>query len=509
LPIAPHGDGAERNVNLDAATRGCLGVRVSDWQDQLREASRLRTLGRVDEAIAAYEQLLAAKPDLPDSWYNLGWLQRKARRFDEALESYRQALEHGVNDPEEVHLNRAVILSDYLHRPAEAERDLHAALRENPGFVPALLNLGNLHEDRGERAEARSAYERALAAEPDNSLALARLAGVSHSSELDQRLASRLRIAIAGVSNPGEQADLGFALAGLLDAGGEYAEAFEAARLANDASCTATGARYDRAEQEAYVDRLIRTFDRPASQSEQAVPAPVFICGMFRSGSTLVEQILGAHSRVTAGGELDLIPTLVGQIAGYPGAVAEAEPSTVDRWREFYLRGLPPHRGTLLTDKRPDNFLHIGLIKTLFPAAKIIHTCRNPLDNLLSLYFLHLDPTMGYALDLDDAAHWYGQYVRLMGHWKSLYPKDILAVDYDQLVREPRPIVDDILVFLGLDWEDGVLQFDRSSAPVKTASVWQVRQPLHARSSGRWRNYGKQLDRIAAVLQRDLDVRTT
>src|SRR5689334_15878828 len=132
----------------------------------LREASRLRTLGRVEEAIAAYERLLATKPDLSDSWYNLGWLQRKARRFEDALASYRRALELGVRGPEEVHLNRAVILSDQLHRPEEAERELNAALGANPAYVPALLNLGNLREDLGDRAGARDAYERALAAEP-------------------------------------------------------------------------------------------------------------------------------------------------------------------------------------------------------------------------------------------------------------------------------------------------------------------------------------------------------
>jgi hypothetical protein len=155
----------------------------------------------------------------------------------------------------------------------------------------------------------------------------------------------------------------------------------------------------------------------------------------------------------------------------------------------------------LLTDKRPDNFLHIGLIKRLYPNAKIIHTRRHPLDNLLSLYFLHLDPGMAYALDLDDAAHWHGKYERLMAHWTALYPDDIFDVDYDELVQDPKPVIDKLLGFLGLDWEEGLLDFHRGTAAVKTASVWQVRQPLHARSSGRWRNYRAQLDPIAEVLK--------
>ena len=471
---------------------------MTDWQDLLREASRLRTLGRVDEAIDAYERLLESKPDLPDSWYNLGWLQRKARRFEAALDSYGRALDLGVGDPEEVHLNRAVILSDHLHRPADAERELDDALGKNPNYVPALLNLGNLREDLGDRDAARDSYRRALAVEARNSLALARLAGVSHSSELDQALAQQLRIAIAGAESAAEQADLAFALAGLLDAAGAYEDAFEAAAAANEASRAAGGARYDRAEHERFVERLIETFSKPATGTQDS--PSVFICGMFRSGSTLVEQILGAHPKVTAGGELDLVPALVSGVDGYPEAVAAADESGLKRWRETYVRGLPPHPNRLLTDKRPDNFLHIGLIKTLFPGAKIVHTSRNPLDNLLSLYFLHLDPGMTYALDLEDAAHWYEQHEQLMAHWKSLYPNDIFDVNYDELVREPKLVIHRLLDFLGLEWDDKLLDFHRGGAAVKTASVWQVRQPLHARSSGRWQNYRTQLEPFAALL---------
>ena len=191
--------------------------------------------------------------------------------------------------------------------------------------------------------------------------------------------------------------------------------------------------------------------------------------------------------------------SLVSAVDGYPEAVASVDESTVKRWRETYVRALPPHPGLLLTDKRPDNFLHIGLIKTLFPGAKIVHTRRNPLDNLLSLYFLHLDPGMAYALDLKDSAHWYGQYERLMAHWKSLFPNYIFDVDYDELVRDPKPVIEGLLDFLRLEWDDGLLDFHQGGAPVKTASVWQVRQPLHPRSSGRWLNYRTQLEAAALL----------
>src|SRR5437868_13567363 len=128
-----------------------------DWQLPLREASHLRRDVRIEEAIAAYKRLLAIKPDLPDGWYNLGWLQRQARLFEDALDSYQRALELDVSGPEEVHVNRAVIFSDHLHQPSEAERELCAALAKDPNYVPALLNLGNLEEDLGERPKAQDA----------------------------------------------------------------------------------------------------------------------------------------------------------------------------------------------------------------------------------------------------------------------------------------------------------------------------------------------------------------
>jgi tetratricopeptide (TPR) repeat protein len=374
----------------------------------LRDASELRAAGRIPEAITAYRDLLAANPDLPDSWFNLGWLQRQARAFDDALLSYQRALDLGIEKPEEVRLNRAAIYSEYLHRPRDAERELRTALEANPNYIRALINLGNIHEDLGEREPARSAYLRALDLDPGNTLALARLATVSLSPTLDTELEARLRNAIEQpLATASQRAGVGFALAALLDAAGRYDDAFAAAAAANDASRAAGGsrARYDRAASERLVDNLIATFGKPIEPRETG-PSPVFICGMFRSGSTLIEQILAGHSRVVAGGELDLIPAIVSTIADYPNALVNADPGAFARLQQFYLDSLPAQpTGKVFTDKRPDNFLHIGLIKSIFPRAKIIHTERNPLDNLLSLYFLHLDPSMAYALDLDDAVH--------------------------------------------------------------------------------------------------------
>lgn len=470
----------------------------------LRVAAQHRDSGRIAEAIAAYESALALRPDLPNSWYNLARLQRQAGRFEAALASYAQALDRGVSEPEEVHLNRGVIYADDLARSESAEAELSKALSLNPDYVPALLNLGNLHEDRGAREEACGAYRRALEVDPDNAIALARFAGVAALSGPDDPLLGRLRAGIAAADAP-SRADLGFALGAALDRVGAYDDAFAAYVAANSASREIGGTGYDRAAHERFVDRLIAAFPEPARGcSDSNAEAPIFICGLFRSGSTLAEQILGRHEAVTAGGELPLLPSLVAsRLRPYPEAAAAAAPETLSGLRSDYLAGLRRiHPGAgLITDKRPDNFLHIGLIKSLFPEARIVHTVRDPRDNLLSLFFLHLDTSMAYAQDLGDAVHWYGQYRRLMTHWRRLYPADIHDLDYDALVADPRPRIEALLAFCGLGWREACLSFHESGNAVRTASAAQVREPLYRRSSGRWRHYERHIGGLIEALR--------
>jgi tetratricopeptide (TPR) repeat protein len=472
------------------------------------QAQALERAGRWAEAIARYESALAQRPDLADTWYNLGRARRLAGHHEAALAAYDEALARGVAGPEEVRLNRAVIYSDCLHRPDDAERELHAALAANADYLPAWLNLGNLHEDRGRRDAARDCYERILARDPAHVDALARLAGVSSIAAVDAPLAARLRGALARANlAAADRATLGFALGRLLDECGAYDAAFDAYAAANRASAASRAARvprYDRGALERLVDRQIAVFSSPTSivPAPARAGAPVFVCGMFRSGSTLAERVLAAHPRVTAGGELDWLPRLAQQLAPYPETMKRLPPDGALRLADAYLAA---RRATfpgvdLLTDKRPDNFLYVGLIKTMFPDAKIVHTLRDPLDNVLSVHFLHLDGSMAYATDLLDTAHYLRQSRRLMAHWQALWPGDVLDFDYDAFVREPRPAVARLLQFCGLEWHEGCLDFHRAAGSVRTASVWQVREPLYRRSSGRWRNYERQLADVRAYL---------
>ncbi|MFN4023591.1 MAG: sulfotransferase [Hyphomonas sp.] len=486
-------------------------------QDLLNTASHLREQGRIPEAIDAYRALLSAYPDMPDSWYNLGWLLRNAGRSGEALEAYAEALKHGVQGAEEVHLNRAAILSGSFFRHSDARAELEQALTLNPDYLPALLNLGNLHEDLGQRAEAKAAYERAVALAPGNAIALSRLAGLGRASSPDDPMIGRIRALIAGGRLlPADHALLLFALGRLYDSCGAYDEAARTFAEANaGAKIGAAGhvAPYSATGEMKRADALATTF-AAAGRRETGLaapsPEPVFILGMFRSGSTLLEQILGAHSQVGAGGELDLIPRIALGLGKDPAAIANAPDGTLREYAEAYqsrIRSLFPD-ARMVTDKRPDNFWHVGLIKRLFPKAKILNTVRHPLDNLISVWGLHLDHSMNYGFRPQDIAGHIHAERRMMAHWDRLYPGDILTVKYEDVIAAPEAEVRRVLDFLGLPFEAGCLEFHRSTAPVRTASVWQVREALHDRSIGRWRHYESYLrslpsdpalDRLLAV----------
>jgi len=234
----------------------------------------------------------------------------------------------------------------------------------------------------------------------------------------------------------------------------------------------------------------------PSAAADAARPRPIFICGMFRSGSTLAEQLIAAAPGVEPGGELNLLPALISaELQPFPAALASAsEPQLrrlADTYRQWIGNVFPG--AAYVTDKRPDNFFCIGLIKTLFPDALIVHTTRDPLDTCLSVFFLHLDHRMSYALDLLDTGHFYRQYRTVMAHWKQLYGNAIVDFDYDAFVRAPEPTGAALFAALGLSWDPRWLEFPKGSRPIRTASTAQVREPLYRDSSGRARHYAAEL----------------
>ncbi|HLB31065.1 MAG TPA: tetratricopeptide repeat protein [Gammaproteobacteria bacterium] len=469
-----------------------------------RLAALLEGLGRMDEAITHYRRLLERQPDNAVAWFNLALLCKRQRRYAEARGGYENALRHGIDDPEEVYSNLGVLYSD-MRQAGQAEAMYCRALEENGEYIPALFNLAGLYEEADRRQEAMDLYRQILNIDTKHREALTRLVRAQRLKPESIDLLEALRRAIEEETDPAVQEGLHFALGKALDDQGLYTDAFAAYREANRIG-RSLRPPYRREVTEQAFSRLIELFnpawiERNLTGSKST---PVFICGMFRSGSTLIEQVLAGHPEITPGGELDILPWLITQrLSPFPEAAVEVSRQVLTAMGGEYLAALHelfPEAG-VVTDKRPDNFLFLGLVKAMFPQARIIYTRRNPLDNCLSIYFQQLGGNLNYATDLGDTAHYYRQHSALMAHWQSCFGKDIFTVDYDGYVTEPEPVLRRLLDFLGLEWNDACLGFTGANNLVKTASVWQVREGLHRESSGRWRNYAAELGDLRVQLE--------
>ena len=458
-----------------------------------------------DPAIRQHEQLLAREPDNAVAHFNLALLYKRAGRHNDAVASYQRAIELDIDDVQEVYSNLGVLYSE-MRQPGRAQAMYEKALSIEPGYIPALFNLAGLLEEQGKREQAIGIFERILAIEPGYWDALARIANARRVEQADDPLFERLKAAVAAAGDePEAREGLLFALGKTLDDAGRYGEAFDAYRQANELGKRLRGP-YDAGRAERGITSMLARFDRYwLSQAEtSSSAAPVFICGMYRSGSTLVEQILSAHPSVQMGGELDVLPRLLAErLKPFPQRLADVTSGELAAVADEYMaavRGLFPD-AAYVTDKRPDNVLHLGIIRAMFPRVKIILTRRELRDNCLSAYFQQLGAPLSYATDLADTAHYYRQQERLVTRWRALFGENIFTVDYDELVRDPEPVLRGLLDFLDLPWDPACLEFQRARSQVKTASVWQVREPLHTRSSGRWRNYQPFIENVDALTE--------
>lgn len=459
----------------------------------LELAAGLEQAGRHADAEAAYQRHIGERPQDAVARFNFACFLRRRGRLEEALESHQAALDLAIERPEEVLSNMAVIQGE-LRRDAAAKLLLERALAANPDYPPALFNLALHHEEFGDRAQAIALFRRILEIDPGWHDALVRIAHAETAADPEGETVRRLRRALRR-SNlaPLARESLHFALGKCLDDCGRYDEAFEQYALGNAASRSRL-AHYDRARVDEGVGRVIASFGpelmaRAAPVSEAPL---VFVTGMFRSGSTLFEQVLAAHPAVTAGGEIEYFMR-------YPLSLDPADWPQVAQGYVDYLRRAFPGAG-IVTNKRPDAFAYLGMLKAVFPNARFVNTVRDARDTALSIFFQQFDGRMGYAADLADIAHHHGQYRRLMAHWRGLFGEAIFDADYDAFVRDPRAVTERLLAFLGLPWHEGCLEFHRNENRVRTASVTQVREPLYARSSGRWRNYERQLGPFLGAL---------
>ncbi|HHH42543.1 MAG TPA: sulfotransferase family protein, partial [Gammaproteobacteria bacterium] len=304
-----------------------------------------------------------------------------------------------------------------------------------------------------------------------------------------------------------------FELGSLYDRVGDYDTAFDTYRKANEARHQVLDMHFDADTHSAYVNAIISNCSRPLlsrhAHCGNSSTVPVFIVGVPRSGTTLVEQILSNHPQVHGAGELTAIKEIVDALPGisattqpYPGCLDSITDQGLASAGSEYVAGLTALNGSVrrITDKMPANFMHLGLIQMLLPRARVIHCRRDPLDTCLSYYFHDFSSPHSYSYRLEDLAVYYQNYLRLMAHWRTVLDIQLLEVQYEDLVSNQESTSRELVEFCGLDWDDACLSFHENRRAVATTSYDQVRKPMYTSSVGRWKNYRAQLQPLISAL---------
>ena len=518
-------------------------VNPFDLQRQLEQGIEHHKAGRGEEAERVYRAVLSKVPNQPDALNLLGVLAMEAGNNDAAFDFLERAVLARPKDP--------AILNNYgnalslVRRFEDAIAHLERALAINPAMADSWLNLGRTLNLAGQGTRALKCFERLLKVKPD---AHGAKAGVSRAylgmgRTEDAEKAAREMIALVPESSSGyvnlsnvrkfkaddqeivdvermieakgtatkELRGLYFAAAKMCDDVGRYDDAF---RYYDKANSAASGSYDGKALEQNYAE-LKKTYTRKFFEEHREhgldSERPVFIVGMPRSGTTLTETIIGAHPQAFAAGELETVKrcereagTLVFKDEGPQKNPRQLTWVGIEILAQRYLDAIDnkarDNTALRVTDKMPHNFQAVGLIATMFPRARIIHTRRSPMDTCLSIWQQNFNDAHTYARNLNDLGHHYAQYLDLMEYWRRALPGRMLEIDYEELVENQEAMTRKLIDFVGLPWDEACLRPQDVQRTVLTASVWQVRQPVYKRSAGRWKNYATHLQPLRDTL---------
>ncbi len=467
----------------------------------------------LDGAVSAYREAIRINPGYVEAYTNLGAALRDRGKIEEAVAAERQAIRlKPTLVPAYVNLGAA--LND-LGKSNEAASAYQNAIALQPDCDVALGNLGSVLMELGRFTESRAALERAVELAPRN-IKYRRYLG-----ELDPYVAGDARLAAleqlsqnAARLSVDERVELHFALGKAYADTGQHAKAFGSWRDGN--ALKHQQVKYDEPAELAALARIRSTFTPELLRTWQGVghpsSVPIFVVGMPRSGTTLVEQILASHAQVFGAGELTFfdaaiegIRTRFGSSELFPEIVRSMSGSDFYDLGADYLAQLERRypAATHIVDKLPGNYRHAGLIHLALPNAVIIHVERNAVDTCLSCFSKLFSGKVGYTYDLTELGTYYRNYQTHMAHWQSVLPAGrILHVRYEDVVADLESQVRRILGHCGLEWDPRCLSFHKTDRPIRTSSLMQARQPIDSSAIGRWRAYEPFLQPLLAALDR-------
>jgi len=472
--------------------------------------------GRQVVAEGLLKRIITLSPDEHRCVVDLGLYLAEHGRYPEAVEALEKAV---AMKPSAVATQQR--LGDFLAilgSPAKALTVYEAALGFDPEYIPAMVGSAHMLRILGRSGEAIDSYETAIARNPaygDAWWSLASLRSYKFSEEQVKEI--RAQLAASSDEDTTSKTSLYYALARALEERNDFPAAWANYELGN--SLKRSTVQYDPVRIETSHDAVIKQFDTEFlgqfPDDKNAEPGPIFIVGMPRSGSTLIEQILASHSQVEGAAELPYLGLLSESLGDqratgkpYPEALADL---SADRLRAFgksylyYSKTNRPQGLPRFTDKMPANFVHVGLIHLTMPNAKIIDARRHPLDTCVGNYRQLFAQGKNFAYDLNECAEYYLDYVRVMDHWDSVLPGRVLRVNYEDLVADVEFEVRRLLSYCDLSWEDACLNFHQTQRAVNTASSEQVRVPIYSDALEFWKNYEPYLDDVKLILEQVLE----
>lgn len=520
----------------------CLQTMPDDLEVNVGFGSLCILLGESGHAIQAFSKAVQSNPDNPVYLGFLGKAYLNHKEFDKAETQLRKALELSPHswriladlgetnmqmenftdalnyllDAHKLKPSDSIVLLNLsgclyqLQRNEEALEYVEKVIRIDPTNYTAYNTLGTLLTDMGRLSEAVEYLEKAIKLNKFYSEAYFNLCRAKKFTHQDNPLISKIKKILEGSMSANDRSYYCFSLAKIYDDCKQWDQSFAYARQANLlAQARYSATNFDtrnlfKSLKRVFSKDLFKELKPLGNQSE----IPVFIIGMPRSGTSLVEQIISCHNKAAGAGELENIYKLADSISTSDNPKQYQQdwnkilnPESISEFAEDYLNTLRLGREKALrvTDKFPDNYLHLGLITVMFPNASIIHVIRDPLDTCISCYFQSFARSnIGWSCDPESITKRYHNYRKTIEYWKNVLPSDkIFDVHYEQLIEEPEMTTRKMLEHCKLDWDPECLNFYKSNKAVNTASAWQVRQPIYKTSIKRWRRYGTQVREFA------------